>query len=74
MNNELLHVTDWLPTLTHIAACGVHGDVNCTGPALGDIDGVNQWQAITGSSFGCCPQMLILLVNLGGPKFYQIMH
>ena len=49
VNGELIHVTDWLPTITHIGACGVE-PTNCTGPELGDIDGVNQWNTIIGES------------------------
>jgi len=49
INQELLHVTDWLPTLGHLAACGVEPNDQCTGPDMGDIDGVNQWNAIVGA-------------------------
>ncbi|XP_063682046.1 arylsulfatase J-like [Bolinopsis microptera] len=50
-NREMLHITDWLPTLTHLAACGPEPtNHECTGPDLGDIDGVNQWDAIIGAA------------------------
>ncbi|KAL5254932.1 hypothetical protein ACHWQZ_G014397 [Mnemiopsis leidyi] len=49
INEELLHVTDWLPTLTHLAACGVEPSSKCSGPYHEDIDGVNQWDAIVGA-------------------------
>ncbi len=41
---SLFHITDWLPTLYSMAG-GTLGD-------LGDIDGKDMWQAISGES---CP-------------------
>nr|XP_023027990.1 arylsulfatase B-like [Leptinotarsa decemlineata] len=39
VNRHLIHITDWLPTLYHIAG----GDTK----ALGKIDGKNQWNTIS---------------------------
>ncbi|XP_023312068.1 arylsulfatase B-like [Anoplophora glabripennis] len=39
INRELIHISDWLPTLYHAAG----GNVS----ELGDIDGINQWDVIS---------------------------
>lgn len=39
VSNELVHITDWLPTLYSVAG----GDLN----DLGDIDGVDQWRLLS---------------------------
>lgn len=49
VNHEMIHVTDWLPTFTHLASCGTKHPNRCLSPDLGDIDGMNQWSAIDGS-------------------------
>ena len=58
VNSELMHVTDWLPTVTHIGACGVESS-NCTGPIFEGIDGVNQWSAIVGESKSARSEFLV---------------
>lgn len=80
VNRELMHVTDWLPTLTHLAACGVHDlDIHCKGPELGDIDGVNQWSTIIGASKSPRTEFLVNIdqkvgnaaLRMGPWKLYQ---
>nr|CAH7742794.1 unnamed protein product [Callosobruchus chinensis] len=39
VNTDLMHITDWLPTLYHAAG----GDVS----KLGKIDGINQWDVLS---------------------------
>lgn len=41
VSDELMHITDWLPTLYSIAG----GDVR----DLGEIDGIDQWCMLNGS-------------------------
>ncbi|XP_011304476.1 arylsulfatase B-like [Fopius arisanus] len=49
--NDLVHVTDWLPTLYNAAG----GDVN----DLGVIDGINQWPTIKLGQFGNRQSLLV---------------
>ena len=42
-SDELIHITDWMPTLLHLAG-GDTADLN--------LDGVNQWQSINTGTKG----------------------
>ncbi|XP_063224820.1 arylsulfatase B-like [Bacillus rossius redtenbacheri] len=53
VSSQLVHITDWLPTL--YAAAG--GDVS----SLGEIDGVDQWPVISGSDGAASPRDEVLL-------------
>ncbi|XP_015608401.1 arylsulfatase B [Cephus cinctus] len=61
VSEQLLHVTDWLPTFYSLAG----GDVN----DLGDIDGLDQWSAISLAENSARESLLINIddaVNLRG--------
>ncbi|XP_058803438.1 uncharacterized protein LOC131671204 [Phymastichus coffea] len=54
LSEQLFHIADWLPTL-YSAAGGQVGD-------LGEIDGMDQWEALTQASFA--PARHNVLVNI----------
>ena len=47
VNHEMIHVTDWLPTITRIATCGLENPRRACPLDLGDINGVDQLATIT---------------------------
>ena len=81
VNRELIHVTDWLPTLVHLASCGPH-DLECKAEKtlVEGIDGINQWATIIGAEKSGRTEFLVNIdewehnsaaLRMGPWKLYQ---
>ncbi|XP_060532631.1 arylsulfatase B-like [Cylas formicarius] len=51
INNQLIHISDWLPTFYHIAGGNISD--------LGKLDGVNQWTTISEDQRGSRNEILV---------------